>query len=127
MANPVDVVTPPDQEGTEAMVLRWFKRIGDAVTEHEPLLELETDKVTIEVPAPAAGVLSEIVAAAGETVGLGALLGNIAAGAAGAAAPAATDKKVAEPAAAAIRPHQRADAGGRHAGGEDRRDHQLVA
>ena len=50
------------------------------------LLELETDKVTIEVPAPAAGTLSEIVAAAGETVGLGALLGQIAEGAAGAAA-----------------------------------------
>jgi len=86
---------------SEATVGTWFKKVGDTIKADEPLLELETDKVTIEVPAPAAGVLSEIVAAAGETVGLGALLGNITAGAAGAAAPAATDKKVAEPAAAA--------------------------
>ena len=85
---------------SEATIGTWFKKVGDTVKADEPLLELETDKVTIEVPAPAAGVLSEIVAAAGETVGLGALLGNIAAGAAGAAAPAAAEKK-AEPAAAA--------------------------
>jgi 2-oxoglutarate dehydrogenase E2 component (dihydrolipoamide succinyltransferase) len=85
---------------SEATIGTWFKKVGDTVKADEPLLELETDKVTIEVPSPAAGVLSEIVAAAGETVGLGALLGNIAAGAAGAAAPAAADKK-AEPAAAA--------------------------
>lgn len=86
---------------SEATIGTWFKKVGDTVKADEPLLELETDKVTIEVPAPAAGVLSEIVAAAGETVGLGALLGQIAAGAAGAAAPAAAEKKVAEPAAAA--------------------------
>jgi 2-oxoglutarate dehydrogenase E2 component (dihydrolipoamide succinyltransferase) len=86
---------------SEATIGTWFKKVGDTVKADEPLLELETDKVTIEVPSPAAGVLSEIVAAAGETVGLGALLGNIAAGAAGAAAPAAAEKKVAEPTAAA--------------------------
>ena len=87
---------------SEATVGTWFKKVGDTVKADEPLLELETDKVTIEVPAPAAGTLSDIVAAAGETVGLGALLGQIANGAAGAvsAAPAA-EKKVAEPAAAA--------------------------
>jgi len=85
---------------SEATIGTWFKKVGDTVKADEPLLELETDKVTIEVPSPAAGVLSEIVAAAGETVGLGALLGNIAAGAAGAAAPAAAEKK-AEPATAA--------------------------
>ncbi len=84
---------------SEATVGTWFKKVGDAIKADEPLLELETDKVTIEVPAPSAGVLSEIVAQAGETVGLGALLGQIAAGAA-AAAPAAAEKK-AEPAAAA--------------------------
>ncbi|WP_426240372.1 2-oxoglutarate dehydrogenase complex dihydrolipoyllysine-residue succinyltransferase [Pararhizobium sp. DWP1-1-3] len=83
---------------SEATIGTWFKKVGDTVKADEPLLELETDKVTIEVPSPAAGVLSEIVAAAGETVGLGALLGNIAAGA---AAPVAAEKKVAEPAAAA--------------------------
>src|SRR5690554_4343816 len=87
---------------SEATVGTWFKKVGDAIKADEPLLELETDKVTIEVPAPAAGTLSEIVAAAGETVGLGALLGQIAEGAAGAAAaPAAAEKKAAEPAAAA--------------------------
>ncbi|CAN7313974.1 2-oxoglutarate dehydrogenase complex dihydrolipoyllysine-residue succinyltransferase [Pararhizobium sp. LjRoot238] len=87
---------------SEATVGTWFKKVGDAVKADEPLLELETDKVTIEVPAPSAGTLSEIVASAGETVGLGALLGQIANGAAGAAVAApAAEKKVAAPAAAA--------------------------
>lgn len=81
---------------SEATVGTWFKKVGDAVKADEPILELETDKVTIEVPAPASGTISEIVAQAGETVGLGALLGQIAEGAAAAAAPAA-----AAPAAAA--------------------------
>ncbi|YCI02573.1 2-oxoglutarate dehydrogenase complex dihydrolipoyllysine-residue succinyltransferase [Ensifer sp. D2-11] len=85
---------------SEATVGTWFKKVGDAIKADEPILELETDKVTIEVPAPAAGTLSEIVAQAGETVGLGALLGQIAEGAgAAAAAPAAAEKKP-EPAAA---------------------------
>jgi len=84
---------------SEATVGTWFKKVGDAVKADEPILELETDKVTIEVPAPASGTLSEIVAQAGETVGLGALLGQIAEGAAAAAAPAA-----AAPAAAPAAP-----------------------
>ncbi|MDO9307353.1 MAG: biotin/lipoyl-containing protein, partial [Mesorhizobium sp.] len=74
---------------TEATVGKWFKKAGDAIAADEPLLELETDKVTVEVPAPAAGVLSEITAQEGETVGLGALLGQISAGAAASAKPAA--------------------------------------
>ncbi len=88
---------------SEATVGTWFKKVGDTVKADEPLLELETDKVTIEVPAPAAGVLTEIVAAAGETVGLGALLGQVDAAGAGtaAAAPAAAEKKVAAAAPAA--------------------------
>jgi len=90
---------------SEATVGTWFKKVGDAIKADEPILELETDKVTIEVPAPASGTLSEIVAQAGETVGLGALLGQIAEGAAAAApaaAPAAAaPAKVAEPVAAA--------------------------
>ncbi|UDQ89621.1 dihydrolipoamide succinyltransferase, partial [Xanthobacter autotrophicus] len=65
---------------TEATIGKWFKKPGDAVKADEPLVELETDKVTVEVPAPASGVLSEIVAKDGETVGVGALLGNIGAG-----------------------------------------------
>ena len=63
---------------TEATVGKWFKQAGDAVAADEPLVELETDKVTLEVPAPAAGVLSEIVVKAGETVAVGAVLGAIA-------------------------------------------------
>ena len=55
---------------TEATVATWFKKPGDAVAQDEMLCELETDKVTVEVPAPAAGVLSEIVAAEGAEVGL---------------------------------------------------------
>ena len=88
---------------SEATVGTWFKKVGDTVKADEPLVELETDKVTVEVPAPASGVLTEIVAQNGETVGLDALLGQIAEGAAGAAtsAPAAAPAKAAEPAAAA--------------------------
>jgi 2-oxoglutarate dehydrogenase E2 component (dihydrolipoamide succinyltransferase) len=69
---------------TEATIGKWFKKPGDAVAVDEPLVELETDKVTIEVPAPAAGVLSDLAAKDGETVAVGALLGSIKEGAAGA-------------------------------------------
>jgi 2-oxoglutarate dehydrogenase E2 component (dihydrolipoamide succinyltransferase) len=71
---------------TEATIGRWFKREGDAVARDEPLVELETDKVTIEVPAPAAGRLETIAVKDGETVNVGALLGMLSEGAAGAAA-----------------------------------------
>ena len=77
---------------SEATVGTWFKKVGDAIKADEPLCELETDKVTIEVPAPASGVLSEITANAGDTVEPGGLLGQIAEGAAAAAAPAAAEK-----------------------------------
>src|SRR5262245_51451123 len=62
---------------TEATIGKWFKKPGDAVAVDEPLVELETDKVTIEVPAPAAGTLAEIAAKDGDTVAVGALLGQI--------------------------------------------------
>jgi 2-oxoglutarate dehydrogenase E2 component (dihydrolipoamide succinyltransferase) len=65
---------------TEATIGRWFKKPGEAVNVDEPVVELETDKVTLEVPAPAAGVLGAIEAKDGETVGVGALLGSIEAG-----------------------------------------------
>jgi len=84
---------------TEATIGKWFKHPGDAVTVDEPLVELETDKVTIEVPSPAAGVLSEVAAKDGETVAVGALLGQIKDGA-GAAAAAAKPAARAAPAAA---------------------------
>ena len=74
---------------TEATIGKWFKKPGDAVAVDEPLVELETDKVTIEVPAPAAGVLSGIAVKDGETVAVGALLGEIKEGAAAAPAKAA--------------------------------------
>jgi 2-oxoglutarate dehydrogenase E2 component (dihydrolipoamide succinyltransferase) len=91
---------------TEATIGRWFKKAGDAVAVDEPLVELETDKVTIEVPAPSAGVLGEIAAKDGETVAVGALLGQISEGSGGAkpaaAAPAAkAAASASQPAAAA--------------------------
>jgi len=74
---------------TEATVGKWFKQAGDTVVADEPLVELETDKVTLEVPAPAAGVLSEILVNAGDTVAVGTVLGAIEAGDGKAAAPVA--------------------------------------
>ncbi len=89
---------------TEATVATWFKQPGDAVAVDEMLCELETDKVTVEVPSPVAGTLSEIVAAEGETVGVDALLAQIAEGDAAPApkaeAPKAEAKAEAAPAPA---------------------------
>lgn len=95
---------------TEATIGRWFKKPGDAVAVDEPLVELETDKVTIEVPAPSAGTLGEIVAKDGETVAVGALLGQITEGAGGAAAKPkdAPAPKAAAPAPAAEPPAPKA-------------------
>jgi 2-oxoglutarate dehydrogenase E2 component (dihydrolipoamide succinyltransferase) len=78
---------------TEATIGKWFKKAGDAVKADEPLVELETDKVTLEVNAPAAGVLAEITAKDGETVTPGALLGQISEGGAGAAASPKSEAK----------------------------------
>src|SRR3954447_13497813 len=89
---------------TEATIGRWFKQAGDAVAVDEPLVELETDKVTIEVPAPSAGTLGEIVAKDGETVAVGALLGQINEGAAAAPKPAAPPAKSATAAPPASSP-----------------------
>src|SRR5690606_23389900 len=87
---------------TEATVGQWFKKPGDAVKVDEPLCELETDKVTVEVPAPASGVLSDIAAPQGATIAVGALLGSIREGAAAAAvAPAVKPAAPASPAPAA--------------------------
>ena len=78
---------------SEATVGKWFKKVGDQVAADEPLVELETDKVTLEVPAPAAGVIEGIEAADGAVVEVGALLGRINAGAAAAkGAPAAAGR-----------------------------------
>jgi 2-oxoglutarate dehydrogenase E2 component (dihydrolipoamide succinyltransferase) len=77
---------------TEATIGKWFKKAGDAIAADEPLVELETDKVTVEVPAPAGGTLAEISVEEGETVEVGALLGSIAEGGGKAAAPAKTEE-----------------------------------
>ena len=73
----IDVRVPDEQEGTKAVVRAWLKQIGDAVAENDPLVELETDKVTQEVPAPAAGVLAEIVLDTDAEAVPGALLARI--------------------------------------------------
>jgi 2-oxoglutarate dehydrogenase E2 component (dihydrolipoamide succinyltransferase) len=89
---------------SEATVGKWFKQRGDTVKADEPLVELETDKVTLEVNAPAAGVLTEITAETGQTVAIGALLGglSLAAGAAAAPASSAPAPKAAAPARSAM-------------------------
>ena len=87
---------------TEATVAQWFKKPGEAVAVDEPLVELETDKVTIEVPAPAAGILSEIIVSDGETVEVGALLGEIGEGGAKPAAAKGAPKAAAPKAPASV-------------------------
>src|SRR5262249_17309700 len=101
MGTMADIRVPAlGESGTEAPIGKWFKKPGDPVVVDEPLVELETDKVTIEVPAPAAGVLADIAAKDGETVAVGALLGQIKEGA---SAPSKSSP------APAGRPDQKAD------------------
>ena len=97
----IEITVPALGESvTEATVAKWFKTQGEAVSADEVLCELETDKVAVEVPAPVAGTLSEIVAAEGETVEIGAVLGQIAEGAAAAKAAPAPAKAAPAPAPA---------------------------
>jgi 2-oxoglutarate dehydrogenase E2 component (dihydrolipoamide succinyltransferase) len=91
----IDVRVPDEQEGTKAVVRAWLKAVGDAVSENDPLVELETDKVTQEVPAPAAGVLAEIVLDTDAEAVPGALLARISTG-----TPAQAGVQEAKPAAA---------------------------
>jgi 2-oxoglutarate dehydrogenase E2 component (dihydrolipoamide succinyltransferase) len=102
----VDVMVPTLGESvSEATVSTWFKKVGDAVAQDELLCELETDKVSVEVAAPASGVLAEILAPEGSTVQASGKLGVIAAGAgATAAAPAPAPAPAAAPAAPASTP-----------------------
>jgi 2-oxoglutarate dehydrogenase E2 component (dihydrolipoamide succinyltransferase) len=72
-----EILVPDEQEGTKAVVRAWLKRVGDMVAVNDPLVELETDKVTQEVPSPAAGVLSEIVLESDAEAVPGAVLGRI--------------------------------------------------
>lgn len=102
----VEIKTPQLPESVaDALVVKWFKQAGDAVEQDEPLVEIETDKVVLEVPAPSSGVLESIVEAEDSTVVSDQLLGTIKAGAVAAApvaAPAPTEEApaAAEPAAA---------------------------
>jgi len=99
-----EIVVPSLGESvSEASVAKWFKKVGDAITQDEPLIELETDKVTLEVNAPASGKLKDIKIGEGKTVEVGTLLGLIEVGAAGAkSAPAKAEApKAAAPAPAA--------------------------
>ena len=80
----IDIHVPTLGESvSDATIARWIKKAGDAVAADEPIVELETDKVTLEVPSPVAGKLGEIIAAEGETVEVGALLARVEEGAAG--------------------------------------------
>jgi 2-oxoglutarate dehydrogenase E2 component (dihydrolipoamide succinyltransferase) len=95
-----DVVMPQMGESiAEGTVSKWLKNVGDTVERDEPLLEISTDKVDAEIPSPAAGVLTEILAKEGDTVPVNAVVARIGAAgeAAGAAAPAPAEAKEAEP------------------------------
>jgi 2-oxoglutarate dehydrogenase E2 component (dihydrolipoamide succinyltransferase) len=97
----VEIIVPTLGESvSDATVARWIKKAGDAVAADEPVVELETDKVTLEVPSPVAGRLDDIVAAEGATVEVGTLLARVAEGAVGAPA----DKASAQPAKPAAAP-----------------------
>ena len=82
MTATIEIRAPSEQtDGTRSQVQRWLKSVGDSVAENEPLIELETDKVTIEIPAPAAGVLAEILKQEQDEIAPGELLGRIESGA----------------------------------------------
>jgi 2-oxoglutarate dehydrogenase E2 component (dihydrolipoamide succinyltransferase) len=82
MTSSIEIRAPSEQtEGTRSQIQRWLKSVGDAVAENEPLIELETDKVTIEIPAPAGGVLAEILKQEQDEIAPGELLGRIQTGA----------------------------------------------
>ena len=78
MAELIAIVAPADQgEGTEMVVGTWLKNVGESVTQNEPLLEITTDKVTVEIAAPATGILREILKSADQPVQAGEVLGRI--------------------------------------------------
>src|ERR1700687_1077063 len=73
----IDIVTPLNEEGTKATILRWYKAAGDSIRKDEPLLELETDKVTVEIPSPATGELCEVLKQPDEEVLPGQVLARV--------------------------------------------------
>ena len=107
----IDIKVPALGESvTEATVGKWLKKPGEAVAIDEPLVELETDKVSVEVPAPSAGVLSAVLVEEGATVAVGSVLGRITEGAAAAAAPSQPKPAPAASAAPAAKPQPAAAA-----------------
>ncbi|MFC4623980.1 dihydrolipoamide acetyltransferase family protein [Daeguia caeni] len=107
MATLIDIVAPVEQEGTKAVVRNWLKQIGDTVAEGDALVELETDKVTQEVPAPCSGILTETLMTNGDATAPGAILGRIAlASVADTPVPEASAVKQEEPLDAASPPKQ---------------------
>ena len=96
----IDILVPHEQEGTQAVVRTWLRQVGDHVQADEPLVELETDKVAMEVPAPASGILREILLSTDSEALPGAVLGRIAPAAEVIGhEPASPAEKPAEPAA----------------------------
>ncbi len=77
MTEIIDIVVPVEQEGTKAVVKSWYKSVGEAITEGEPLVELETDKVAVEVPSPATGIVQEILISADGEAEPGGVLGRL--------------------------------------------------
>lgn len=120
MTATIEIRAPSEQtEGTRSQVQRWLKSVGDPVAENEPLIELETDKVTIEIPAPAAGVLAEILKQESDEIEPGELLGRIQSGAtaqvaAPAPAPVAHAPAIDDVTSAALTAHAAAMSGGRN-------------
>src|SRR5882672_8755197 len=103
----IDVVMPQMGESiAEGTVVRWLKKVGETVERDEPLLEISTDKVDAEIPSPANGTLTEIIAQEGQTVGVNTVVARIAADgeAAGASAPPPAAAPPPEPAAAKPEP-----------------------
>src|SRR5512144_1171106 len=96
-----ELVVPPLGESiTEAVVSTWLKQVGDAVAADEPVAELETDKITVQLPSPVAGVLADQKAKTGATVRVGDVIGSVEAGAQGKAAPPAHKPVASAPTAA---------------------------
>src|SRR5574338_917808 len=108
MAEAIQILMPLEQEGSKSVVRAWLKKVGDAVKRDEPIVELETDKVAVEVPSPADGVLASISLGEGDEAAPGALLGMLSAGIAAKSGPPAPS------------PASAVSAGGR-AGGPDSR------
>src|SRR5271169_4655800 len=93
-----DLVIPKLGESiSEAVIAKWLKKVGEPIAADEPVVDLETDKVSVALPAPAAGVLTEQRFAVGDTVKVGEIIGTITTGAAQSPAPEATPKVVSQP------------------------------